>query len=414
VEAHALTTTECSLLSALLRRRSLRSAAGAVDMSPPSAVRLIQRLETKNGARLIAGGPSGPVLTPRGRVLLRASVDLHDWLGAYTTTNRSSHHPVRLASALESHMDVDQLARLDPPLVVDVTETDGAHAIELFDSGSSDALALWHVPGAAAPARDAVAAPLFDEDLWVVGRDVPAAVRSIEELTEALEWTTTSSQADLFASLLRIRVDSPRVQVVESRHAHRILILSGRAAGLVPASHREEYERLGLTHVRPRNLTRQAMLYMDARCQVHDRLGEIQGMFRDRMRRMSSPEVVAPRPAAPPTGPTPCLDLGEVAVLRAIGQHGSLNRAAADLCLTQPAVTRRLRRLEEKASTTLVMRTATGSSLTQEAVRIIQHVDVALSRFQASVSAAYSDTTSPWRPLRGGPFRAENLGPAVR
>lgn len=363
-------------------------------MSMPCAVRLIQRLETKNGARLVVRGASGPVLTPRGRLLLRASMDLHEWLGSYPQTTQSDHHSVRLASALESHMHVDRLARLDPPLIVDVTETDSAHAIELFDSGSTDALALWQVPGAAVPARDAVAAPLFDEDLWVVGRDVPAAARSIEELTEAVNWTTTSSQASLFTSLLHLSADPPRVQVVESTHAHRILILSGRAAGLVSASHRGEYEGLGLTHVRPRDLTRQAVLYTDARCQVHASLGEIQGMFQDRMRRLSKPEVAPPGRVAPPKGGgAPSLDLGEVAVLRAIRRHGSLNRAAADLCLTQPAVTRRLRKLEEKAGTTFVMRTATGSSLTPEAVRIMQHVEAALSRFEASVGAEDPVTT---------------------
>ncbi|MFC7490500.1 MULTISPECIES: LysR family transcriptional regulator [unclassified Knoellia] len=383
-----LTTTECSLLAEILRCRSMRSAAKSVGLTRASAVRLVHRLESKNSARLVSSGPGSPSLTAQGQLLLRASMDLHGSLGTFAAATPLDRCAIRIASSLESHMDVDPLARLDPPLVVDVTETDSAHAIELFDGGSTEALAAWDVPGAPRPTRDSITIPLFDEDLWIVGRDVPGGVRSVKDLPEDLTWVATASQAALLASLLQIPADSPQMLVVESRHAHRILILSGRAAGLIPASHRAAYEGLGLTHVRTEGLTRTAVLHTDHRCEVRHRLGEIQAMFQDHSRRMARPPVAVPAAAPLETLPPHSLELGDVFVLRAIERHGSLNRAATELCLTQPALTRRLRRLEERVGTHLVVRTATGSSLTDSATALVRRVDGAVARFQTSVAAA--------------------------
>ncbi len=391
----ALSPTECSLLAALLRRRSIRSAAGVVEMSPSSAMRLIQRLERKNDVQLVTSGAAGPALTAYGRLLLRASAELHECLRTRTTIDHPDHRPVRLASALESRMDVEPLALLSPPLVVDVTETDSAHAIDLFDGGAADALALWQCSGAALPARDTITTSLFEEDLWVVGRDVPARPCTTYELAETLAWTTTSSQSDLFHSLLGMPAGSERVRVVESRQAHRILILAGRASGLVPASHLAEYECRGLGRARPEGLVRRAVLYTDPMCRQQGRLDQIQAMFRDRTRRMPSTGTTGGSSVPPPTAHVTGLELDDVALLRAIGRHGSLNRAASDLCLTQPALTRRLRRLEQRVGTVFVLRTATGSSLTHEAEQIVKSVDTALCRFRAAVSRPRQDPPRP-------------------
>lgn len=390
---YALTATECSLLGEVLRRRSIRSAAGASGMTRAAAARLLQRLECKNGARLVASGPGAPALTTQGQVLLRASMDLHDSLGTFAAGGESGHDSIRIASSLESHMDVDPLARLVPPLVVDVTETSFSHAIELFEGGYTDAIAVWDVPGCPGPTRDNIALPLFDEDVWIVGRGVPAGAQSVGELPHDIPWATTSSQAALLSSLLGVPIESSQVQVVESRQAHRILILSGRAAGLVPASHLAAYEGLGLTHVRPEGLTRTATLHTDRRYEVRARSVEIQGMFSGQSRRMSRLPVVAPvdTPRSVPCSRT--LGLGDVTVLRAIERHGSLNRAATELCLTQPALTRRLRKLEERVGAHLVVRTATGSSLTDEATQMTTRVEAAVARFHASVAAALPDWT---------------------
>lgn len=401
----ALTVAECSLLSAVLRRRSLRAAALAAGLSRASALRLIRRLEAKNGTRLVADESGGPGLTAHGRVLLRASLDLHGWLETNAEMTDEGHHSVRIASSLECDLDIDPLARLDPPLVIDVTATDGAHAVELFDGGYADALALWELPDGVRPARDAVRVPLFEEDLWVVGQDVPATATRVADLPDDLVWVTTACQVDLFESVLGLAADSARVRVVESRQAHRILILSGRATGLVTASHCPGYDGLGLTRVRPEGASRRAVLYTDRRCDVRGRLPEVQAMFRDRSRRMFRPPVLDASPTPPARAHVRSLGLDDVTALRAIDRHGSLNRAASELCLTQPALTRRLRKLEDRVGTHLVVRTATGSTLTAEASAMLERVDAALARFHANVSAALPTVTlgRPGPGARGRP-----------
>lgn len=389
----ALTATECALLSAVLRRRSMRAAAVAAGMSRASALRLVRRLEAKNATRLVADESGAPGLTAQGRVLLRASLDLHGWLETHAEVADDGQPSVRLASSLDCDLDVDPLARLDPPLVVDVTPTDALHAVELFDGGSADALALWDLPGGLSPARDAVRVPLFEEDLWVVGQDVPATATRVADLPDDLVWVTTSCQADLFEAVLGLSADSPRVRVVESGQAHRVLILSGRATGLIAASHCPGYDGLGLTRIQPAGLSRRAVLYTDRRCDVGVRLPAVLAMFLDRSRRMFQPPVFAAPPAVPDQAPVRSLGLGDVTALRAIDRHGSLNRAASELCLTQPALTRRLRKLEDRVGTHLVVRTATGSTLTPDAAAMVERVDAALSRFHAHVAAALPTIT---------------------
>ncbi|MGL5930461.1 MAG: helix-turn-helix domain-containing protein [Dermatophilaceae bacterium] len=381
-----MTVTECSLLTGVLRRRSLGAAASGAGMTRAVAARLIHRLEMKNRTRLIGDDTGARGLTPRGRILLRASLDLHESLIDPLRAAEPAEHTARIASSLEGPLDVTPLARLEPPLVVDVTEADPASAVELFDGGYADAVALWDLPGVACPARDAAAVPLFDEDLWVVGRDVPTSIDRLDDLADILVWVTTACQAQVLESVLGHGAGHPGVRVVESRQAHRVLVLSGRASGLVPASQLAAFDGFGMVRSRPRGLTRTAVLFSDPRGRTHARLADVQAVFRDRGRRMSPIPPAQARPRVPVHGPTPALDLQDIKTLQAIGRHGSLNRAAAELCLTQPALTRRLRKLEDRVGIHLVVRTATGSSLTPDAATMVDRVDTAIARFQASVA----------------------------
>ncbi len=58
------------------------------------------------------------------------------------------------------------------------------------------------------------------------------------------------------------------------------------------------------------------------------------------------------------------MDIDEFRVLRAIAEHGSINRAAAVLSISQPALTRRVDRLERRLGMQLLLRTSRGTSLT--------------------------------------------------
>ncbi|MGL5865488.1 MAG: LysR family transcriptional regulator [Dermatophilaceae bacterium] len=357
-------------------------------MTRAVAARLIRRLEMKNRTRLVRDETGARGLTPRGRILLRASLDLHESLSEPLVGEEHTEHTARIASSVPGPLDVTPLARLEPPLVADVTEADPALAVELFDGGYADAVALWDLPEAPRPARDATVVPLFDEDLWAVGRNVPESIERLEDLAGALPWVTTASQAHLLESALGHRADHPSVRVVESQQAHRILVLSGRASGLVPSSQLSAFDGFDLVRSHPRGLTRSAILYSDPRGFTSARLADVHAAFRDHGRRMSP---IPPRHAAQPCLPVrtspPALDLPDIEALQAIDRHGSLNRAAAELCLTQPALTRRLRKLEDRVGIHLVIRTATGSSLTPDAAALVTRVNAAVTRFQEHVAA---------------------------
>jgi len=58
------------------------------------------------------------------------------------------------------------------------------------------------------------------------------------------------------------------------------------------------------------------------------------------------------------------LDNDDLQLLRAVAEHGSINRAATVLSLSQPALTRRVGRLEHRLGARLFVRTAQGTRLT--------------------------------------------------
>src|SRR5918997_163459 len=68
------------------------------------------------------------------------------------------------------------------------------------------------------------------------------------------------------------------------------------------------------------------------------------------------------------------LDAGKLATLRAVVEHGSFSAAAAELALTQPAVSRQVSALEAQAGTQLLRRTRLGSFFTA-----LVHVSAQLS-----------------------------------
>lgn len=68
-----------------------------------------------------------------------------------------------------------------------------------------------------------------------------------------------------------------------------------------------------------------------------------------------------PTSAEPPSG---TLDVEDLQVLRAVARHGSINRAATVLSISQSALTRRIHRLERRLNARLLLRSSRGTDLT--------------------------------------------------
>lgn len=64
----------------------------------------------------------------------------------------------------------------------------------------------------------------------------------------------------------------------------------------------------------------------------------------------------------------------------AVAQTGNVTKAAELLCLSQPAVTRSIHRLEESLGCKLFTRVSRGVRLTVEGTALFSHVDISVQR----------------------------------
>jgi DNA-binding transcriptional LysR family regulator len=74
------------------------------------------------------------------------------------------------------------------------------------------------------------------------------------------------------------------------------------------------------------------------------------------------------------------LDLGKLATLRAVLEHGSFSAAGHSIGLTQPAVSRQVSLLERQLGTQLVRRTQQGVHATEAGRVLVEHAEAILGR----------------------------------
>src|SRR5918992_3509108 len=78
------------------------------------------------------------------------------------------------------------------------------------------------------------------------------------------------------------------------------------------------------------------------------------------------------------------LDVKQLRVLKAVGEHGSFSAAAEALSYTQPAISQQVAALERQTGTTLVDRTSRGVRLTDAGLALVDHAEVVLARLAAA------------------------------
>jgi DNA-binding transcriptional LysR family regulator len=91
------------------------------------------------------------------------------------------------------------------------------------------------------------------------------------------------------------------------------------------------------------------------------------------------------------------LDIEEFSLLRAVAEHGSINRAAAVLSISQPALTRRARRIEQRIGAPLMVRSARGTTLSGPAKQFLYHLTALETEFHAAVSGPLDRLSDPHR-----------------
>jgi DNA-binding transcriptional LysR family regulator len=78
------------------------------------------------------------------------------------------------------------------------------------------------------------------------------------------------------------------------------------------------------------------------------------------------------------------LDVKQLRVLKAVGEHGSFSAAAEALSYTQPAISQQVAALEKQTGTTLVDRTSRGVRLTDAGLTLVDHAEAVLARLAAA------------------------------
>jgi DNA-binding transcriptional LysR family regulator len=111
-----------------------------------------------------------------------------------------------------------------------------------------------------------------------------------------------------------------------------------------------------------------------------------------------------------PAAPLTSFTTTDLAVLRAVAEHGSFTSAAADLGYTQSAISKRMAVLEATAGHTLAVRTTRGVRLTRAGEILLRHATTALDAMEKAKRELNSRPTTQIRTVRLGAFASAAAG----
>lgn len=432
--APGLSQTELELLGGLADTRNLRAAAKQAGVTQRVAERRLARLDRQLAVSLVAVGPDGVRLTVAGERLLVAATRFRDELGKVVDQVLARPDPagpphlptLRLAGIGRSWSDwvIDYLAPRMPELVLTVLSADPDEGRELFERRSVDAVYLWHIPGRApVPQRLSACQWVLDEPLWVtLPAQHPAARQATVSLADLAgdEWIVGPGLGvDLLKTVCAGAGFTPRIgDVSASRSVRRSLLLHGHRVGLVSPMSMPPLGATGMVRRPLREpVVRRHALYVDPTVigsALHTLLLSLLRHGYRAVAGIRNPDYAASAafpvrtadlldltaPADPdalrglPTHvdsrrPTPQqapqLDADDLHLLRAIATSGSINRAAVLLSITQPALSRRLRRLEDRLGRSLLVRGPRGAALTDVGQRLMELAAHSEAVFEAAL-----------------------------
>lgn len=413
------------VLTAMHAHRDASRAAAATGMRSDAVKRVLRRVE-RCGFDMFDQHHRG--LSPTGLALVAASREYHDRL-ARMTGSRDHRAPaiatLRLAAAGSRYPElVRSLASGNEPLLLHLIETTPVHACQMLDTGDVDAAYVWEpstVDSGREHRRDFVATERVMIATSESVADELGPTPDASALTE-LKWATTPSGLPLMQRMLdALGCPQKHVHIVDCNITLTGLIHVGDYAtltspmtvmpgGLVKLRAPVHVERDLVLLTDPRALPehRRERLH-HALCQSFEQLSRARiGMLSEgavvsgstvapaslgrvevRTDRPHHPESVARPPEIDKASrPVVSVELTdeELAQLRAIRETGSVNRAARVLMISQPALSRRVRKIELRLGARLLVRRSTGSGLSPAAERLLHHADEAARRFHERLS----------------------------
>jgi DNA-binding transcriptional LysR family regulator len=110
------------------------------------------------------------------------------------------------------------------------------------------------------------------------------------------------------------------------------------------------------------------------------------------------------------TAPFRSFTTTDLAVLRAVAEHGSFTSAAAELGYTQSAISKRMAVLETTAGHALAIRTTRGVRLTRAGEILLKHATTALDAMEKAKRELSSRDAGQFRTVRLGAFASAAAG----
>ncbi|MFE6283625.1 LysR family transcriptional regulator [Streptomyces sp. NPDC057877] len=409
------------LLRVISEYGSLHAAERDGRMTQPTASRRLSSLERRLRTGLVLRTSTGTRLTEPGHALLNVGRRLlHEIDFAVATAHCGAEcgaRPVVLRFAVCPEWArgmADEPVPWLPEVVLDLVPTCADDLWQRFDRYAVDAACGWQ-PTAEIPARraDVQVHTLVEEPRWVAlpgGHPLSRlAVLDVRQLADCTWIATRPEPLARLAPGLRpgYRVHSEGAALELVGRGHGVAFVSPLSTLPVPEGSvvlrpllQRVTERLVLA-VHP--LVLPAAVTHDLGDWLRFRYAETAAR-RNRAYLDSRDFPVAasdlhrplPRTACPPGGPLPApvpsghgnaagFEAAHLHLLRVIEQTGSLSRAAFALLVTQPALTRRIHRLEKLCGLALVRSEPRGTSLTVAARRLLLCTEVAESRLDALV-----------------------------
>ncbi|MFC8224863.1 LysR family transcriptional regulator [Streptomyces sp. NPDC057287] len=451
-----LRRSDVVLLQAVADHGSLHAVERDGWMTQSSASRRLVKLERRLRTPLVSRGATGTEPTEAGHALLHvgrrllASIDF-----AIATTHHGADAASRLpvvefAVGTEWAYGLDEhLAGRFPDMVFDIVPDDSHRIWQRFERYAADAALGWETARRPMARRGGVLIRTVVEEPQQIALPSghPLAERGILDLRDLTrtDWVAVvggDSGDDQGWALSRLTPVPSVSFTVRSQGAALDLVRRGYGIALVSPSSLGGSTGPGVV-LRPlrQKLVRRLRLAVDPLAIPEPLAGDLCASLRRRYMQRTTAQGAVPAgsqrdpdqdrgdQAAPATGgcvvppepatggcvvPPPVLlselhwssqdrcggfEPEHLHLLRVIGRTGSLNRAASALLVTQPALTRRIHRLEASCGLPLVHSTARGTALSATAHRLLACTGPAEHRLDTLVSHLRDSGPTAGRPL---------------
>jgi DNA-binding transcriptional LysR family regulator len=424
-----LDETDLVLLRAAAGAGTLAAVARAAGLTTRVAARRLERLEHRLELVLLHRDADRVAVSTAGRRVLAAGSSLLAAIAAAAQAtvdavlDAAPGGPADLprlrVAGFGTNWDAfaDDLAAALPGVLLELTVAEPAEAARQYESGEVDVVYAWQAGDEPPPARPARRLAVLDEPLWVaLPASHPCAADPAVPLGLLVADRWLAGDTDLAARLVRAAGATagfvPRLaKPVASAPAARSMIAQGLGVMLVSPLATLPGPGARLVH-RPLSEAplRRHVLLADpevvdervARLLVHRlrRRYAATAARRNPVYRAAAgfpvPRPDAGDPAVDPAvlsglgagrpAPAGRLTLDDVHLLHAVAATGSLNRAARVLLISQPALSRRVRRLEETLGAALLVRSHRGTVLSPLAGALLGRTADAIADFRAALT----------------------------